>query len=560
MASQPVGRLRRPRSHFRPLIARAIHPLLGLLRLARAGDLRLARAVERIAWGAEHLLLPVAALMSWSAVVGCKGRKAMSAVPLDAAPSEIAALTVDGGESEGGPATSMIAALNSPTPIYIRPELPPRDAVDERKAARLGSLRKGQTVAVKPEIIKGGRCKEGWYELVQGGFVCGRYATQDLSQKELQDAPHAPFADRSLPYDYGLNLTNGTPMYRRLPLRRERAEYEKGLQVGRTKKQTEERAAAVEEVVAEKGTTPWYLRDNARDGLSMDDLKGESQLVLLRMARGFYVALDQEVHAFAGRLWRTTRGAYVPREFILVHESKSDFEGVWVGRDDEPRKLPLGFSLHTNAHRYVFSQPDKAPSQSGDFPKFAVTALTGKHLAYGGQGYDETTSGWWMRTSDGAVVQAGGIPGDLGPGEKWIEVNLAAQSLVAFEGNKPMFATLISSGRHDDNDKAHDHRTPSGSFRIREKHITTTMDDDTATDGPYSIEDVPWVMYFEKGYALHGAFWHSSFGHERSHGCVNMTPHDARELFNWVGPTLPAGWHSVRATAENPGTRVIVHE
>src|SRR5260221_10197269 len=139
-------------------------------------------------------------------------------------------------------------------------------------------------------------------------------------------------------------------------------------------------------------------------------------------------------------------------------------------------------------------------------------------------------------------------------------VNLATQTLVAYEGDKPVFATIISSGRHDDEDKAKDHRTPSGTFRIREKHISTTMDDDSATDGPYSIEDVPWVMYFEKGIALHGAFWHSSFGKEHSHGCVNMLPHDARELFGWVGPKLPEGWHAVRATAENQGTRIIVHE
>ena len=86
------------------------------------------------------------------------------------------------------------------------------------------------------------------------------------------------------------------------------------------------------------------------------------------------------------------------------------------------------------------------------------------------------------------------------------------------------------------------------------------MDNDTATDGPYSIEDVPWIMYFDGSTALHGAFWHSSFGHERSHGCVNMTPHDAHELFGWVGPMLPEGWHGVHATEANPGTRVIVHE
>ena len=86
------------------------------------------------------------------------------------------------------------------------------------------------------------------------------------------------------------------------------------------------------------------------------------------------------------------------------------------------------------------------------------------------------------------------------------------------------------------------------------------MDDDSASDGPYSIQDVPWIMYFHSGIALHGAFWHSSFGHERSHGCVNLEPYDAKNLFGWVGPRLPDGWHGIHATDANPGTRVIVHE
>ncbi len=127
-------------------------------------------------------------------------------------------------------------------------------------------------------------------------------------------------------------------------------------------------------------------------------------------------------------------------------------------------------------------------------------------------------------------------------------MNLGLESLVAFEGDKPVFATIISSGRHDD-DPAKDHHTRPGEFRIREKHISATMDNDTATDGPYSIEDVPWIMYFDGSTALHGAFWHSRFGHERSHGCVNMTPHDAHELFGWVGP------QAARRLARRPRAR-----
>jgi hypothetical protein len=463
---------------------------------------------------------------------------------------------------DGGTASIVLAALQSPTPIFARPERAPKDdgaKPDDSKVIRIGSLRKGQTVLAKPQPIRGTGCRERWFELEQGGFVCGRYVTSDLSQKELKEAPHAPFTDRPLPYDYGLNLTNGTPMYRRAPLRRERAEYEKGLAVGRSKSKDEDTAPA-KEAVADKGQTPWYLRDHAREGVTFDDLKGESALVVLRMVRGFYVAIDQEVHAFAGRFWRTTRGNFVPRDHILVHQSKPDLEGVWVGHDDEPRKLPLGVGLRPTSRQYELAPPNNVPKARAEYPRFTIFGLSGQRVVSAPRAYEQTTEGWWMRDLDGVVIRAGTPPSGLAPGEKWIEVNLTAQTLVAYEGDKPVFATLVSSGRHNDEDKARDHRTPSGNFRIREKHISTTMDDDTATDGPYSIEDVPWVMYFEKSYALHGAFWHSSFGQERSHGCINLTPHDAKELFGWVGPKLPEGWHSVRATEQNAGTRVIVHE
>jgi len=485
--------------------------------------------------------------------VGASDDGGVEAVP----PEQVAEPTGD----DAGSTSITIAALQSPTPIFARPERAPREESakgNESKVVRIGSLRKGQTVAAKPERLKGTGCSERWFELVQGGFVCGRYATTDLQQKELRDAPHPPYRDRPLPYDYGLNLTNGTPMYRRPPLRRERAEVEKGLAVGR--KSRDDAGASEKEPTGEKGQTPWYLRDNAREGVTFDDLKGESALVVLRMVRGFYLALDQEVRAFAGKFWRTTRGNYVPRDHILVHQSKPDLEGVWVGHDDEPRKLPLAFGLRPSSHQYELAPPSNAASSHGDFTRFTAVALNGQRVVSGPRAYEQTTQGWWMRDLDGVVVRAGAPPSGLGPTEKWIEVNLTAQTLVAYEGEKPMFVTLVSTGRHNDEDKARDHRTPAGSFRIREKHISTTMDDDTATDGPYSIEDVPWVMYFERSYALHGAFWHSSFGQERSHGCINLTPHDARELFGWVGPALPDGWHSVRATEQNPGTRVVVHD
>ena len=74
----------------------------------------------------------------------------------------------------------------------------------------------------------------------------------------------------------------------------------------------------------------------------MDDLKGETSLIEQRMVKGFYLALDREVHAFAGNFWRTTHGMFVPKDHILVHEPKVEFEGVWLNAPGETRHLPLG--------------------------------------------------------------------------------------------------------------------------------------------------------------------------------------------------------------------------
>src|SRR5262249_24599427 len=154
----------------------------------------------------------------------------------------------------------------------------------------------------------------------------------------------------------------------------------------------------------------------------------------------------------------------------------------------------------------------------------------------------------------GTKTEPGPAPEGLGADEKWIDVNLKRQTIVAFIGDKAVFATMVSSGRNQ-------HETPPGTFRIREKHVATTMDGDAeqAGDGPDSIQHVRWVEYFNAGYALHGAFWHEEFGHVKSHGCVNLAPIDAKALFMWSEPHLPDGWHGVSATKDHPGTRVIVH-
>jgi lipoprotein-anchoring transpeptidase ErfK/SrfK len=108
--------------------------------------------------------------------------------------------------------------------------------------------------------------------------------------------------------------------------------------------------------------------------------------------------------------------------------------------------------------------------------------------------------------------------------------------------------------------------TPQGEFRIWIKLRATRM---TGGSGKYAYDlpNLPYTMFFEnenvpswRGYGLHGAYWHNQFGTPRSHGCVNLPVESAKQLYYWVSPELPDGKSSVKATEENQGTRVVIHE
>jgi len=118
--------------------------------------------------------------------------------------------------------------------------------------------------------------------------------------------------------------------------------------------------------------------------------------------------------------------------------------------------------------------------------------------------------------------------------DQWIDVDLGEQTLVAYRGTVPVFATLVSSGKGSP--------TPRGNYPIWAKVASMTMANQDYEDKPYMVEHVPWVLLFQGHNALHGAYWHDRFGQRRSHGCVNLSPRDARWLFEWVSPTLPLGW------------------
>lgn len=112
-------------------------------------------------------------------------------------------------------------------------------------------------------------------------------------------------------------------------------------------------------------------------------------------------------------------------------------------------------------------------------------------------------------------------------GDRWIQIDLDEQRLIAWEFGKPIYAVIVSTGKAS---------TPTypGVFAIHAKRHPERM------RGPgYDIPNVPHAMYYHRGYAIHGAFWHSRFGTPVSHGCTNVAPDHARWLYIWADIGTP---------------------
>lgn len=118
---------------------------------------------------------------------------------------------------------------------------------------------------------------------------------------------------------------------------------------------------------------------------------------------------------------------------------------------------------------------------------------------------------------------------------KWIEVDLSEQKLYLKEGGNTVHSFLVSTGKWSP--------TPQGEWRIWTKLRYTRMQGGSKALGTYyNLPNVPYTMYYNQGYGIHGAYWHNNFGNPMSHGCVNMKPEEAGIVFNWA----------------SVGTRVIV--
>jgi len=260
------------------------------------------------------------------------------------------------------------------------------------------------------------------------------------------------------------------------------------------------------------------------------------------LGKGFGIVVTGEQVYEGVEFVRTRRLYWVERGSVRFVDG-SAFAGVKL-----PRAATLDLAWVSQRPAKVYARP-----QGPVLKRIDRHSLV--HIESTKGAWVELVGGGWMRRADLARAELVASPEGVEPNDRWIDIDIDQQVLVAYEGATPMFATLVSTGR-DSKQSA----TPLGVFQIWVKLEYSDMDDIERTDldANYSIQDVPWVQFFKGSYGLHAAFWHDDFGRRRSHGCINLSPADARYLFQFTQPILPPGWNAILTMPEDRPTTVQV--
>ncbi len=525
---------------------------------------------------------------------------------------------------------------------------------------RLGYVRLGGTVKRDPAPVPGRGCKGEFYHVYPMGYMCTDDATTKLDTPIVRAASRHADLTKPLPYKYAFVRANA-PQYLRVPSRAEQeksefkldehlawfAEHRAEVQtvvLGANDTPLDARGIAVpgtkpppgfkpstelseNELLGGTGPDdpiPFWLKDGRQiPNVSGFDVPGSSVFAdRVRRKTGLSLvgAFDTESEGLERRFAVTVDLRLIPAT-KLKPDTGSAFHGIELGD-----KLPMPFAwvVPSDAKTYEIVKGSEDVRAVEDLPRRVIVPLSGKARIAGGERLYQTSKNptVWLKAKDlDVVAPPPEWPEVAEKGEKWIDICITQQTLVLYQGKKPYYATLVSTGRDKLGDPKETLSTPRGSFKLQSKHVAAAMDSeenssvsggarshpsahvestkatverlkrarasgedldeedkrrliniDKGRDPEYGItvrrgsagfelRDVPWIQYFASGYALHGAYWHDVFGVPRSHGCVNLAPIDARVVFRWTDPPVPEGWHGINVGSEmGEGTAVIIRE
>ncbi|HYQ15477.1 MAG TPA: L,D-transpeptidase, partial [Polyangiaceae bacterium] len=263
-----------------------------------------------------------------------------------------------------------------------------------------------------------------------------------------------------------------------------------------------------------------------------------------------------------------TDGRFV-RAADLEAAKPSDFAGVELGKRAD---LPLAFVVKRGVRSFRLTGSE---AEKGDLVEYhSELPLSGrfrsignvKYWAFDGAALRPSDAGQelWVRHQDVTVVQRRAtFPELIKDDERWLDVSVTTGTLVAYEGKRAVFATLLSvarelpeGGEGTQPASVGPRPIPLGTTSVRQKALTFGG---STANGFDDADDVPWALELGSGQLLHGAYWHDRFGIEHGAGSFALSPSDAARLFRFVGPELPSGWHAVVAAPET-ATRVVIRK
>ncbi|MBI5669893.1 MAG: L,D-transpeptidase [Chloroflexi bacterium] len=203
----------------------------------------------------------------------------------------------------------------------------------------------------------------------------------------------------------------------------------------------------------------------------------------------------------------------------------SHFSGVLL--PSEPLPYPMAWAL---INLYPSRTPGGDPSESNRLVYRYTRLNLYASVQVDGATWYQVGVDEWVHQHHVAKIIPVQRPSEVDT-DRWISIDLYEQVLVAYEGDQPVFATLVASGQSI-------WPTNEGLYHIYFRRTRKDMSGGKVGDDYYYLEEVPWTMFFDEGRALHGAYWHDGFGYRRSHGCVNLAITDAHWLYNWVAEVM----------------------
>jgi hypothetical protein len=440
--------------------------------------------------------------------------------------------------------------------VWIRPE--PR-----HDTQWIGYMWTGGSVALKSDVpVTGAGCR-AWYAVEPRGYVCvdGKRATLNGDDPVLARLrPYVARLDTPWPHRYA--ESNGAELYKALPSSDEqkRREWDLTDHLGRLERA---RKGDIHPTLA--GVDPAQATGKPFELLDLPSTIHEARE---RLRPRSTVAYSEEVYA-NGRSWLFTADfRWFPKDRAKPYPVV-EFRGVELG---EGVSLPLAF--FRSAERPKYRRTDAGFELEGStWPRLSWVKLTDRRIEQEGRTFLETADGQWVDAEDavvpsprdktpwGASVGAKDETGLMRGRRTWLQASIWGGWLIAYEGTRPVYVTLISPGRGGTpvpgKDPLETASTPTGRFPITGKFATATM----VAPHEFVHSDVPWTQNFSGPHALHGAYWHDDWGRRKSAGCINVSPEDGRWLFAFTEPPLPEGWHGVRwLPSLEPATTFIVHD